>query len=129
MRIRVGSSIIFFITVITSQQLAFAANSPQTEESVKQQSPIPCDKDKDSRVMRATAIARVKYIRLQGGSKYTWEVVQILETIKNTSKQKLEGEVAIAHYFQNPGIPGGESTVYLVPYSDHPNSGWKLLSE
>ena len=124
---------LYFLTIsvllLACQGLGVNANTTKKDAAPMQSSTVTDENIDPARAKRATAIAKVEYIQLQGGSKYTWENVRILQVLKNASTRKLEGEISIAHPFQEPGIPKGVSIIYLVPYSDRPDSGWKLLSE
>lgn len=79
------------------------------------------------RASRVPVILRVKFVKLVGGQKYSWEEVLVQSTLKNQSSQTFSGVMQIAHYDWEPGIPKGESTVYLEPYVEGDESRWKLL--
>lgn len=75
---------------------------------------------------RVKVVLRVKLIDRRGGDKYGWDIVEVLSVLKNESGQQFEGRVEIAHYSWKPGVPDGESTVYLEPYGDNAEQ-WRLL--
>jgi hypothetical protein len=81
-----------------------------------------------AKAAQAKAVLRVKLIKAEGGDKYSWDKVQVLHVIKNQSSFQFPGELEIAHYSWEPGIPAGTSTVYLEPYSAPSDNRWKLLS-
>lgn len=79
------------------------------------------------RASKVPVVLRVKLIAAEGGNKYSWDKVAILAVLKNESKQQFADTVEIGHYSWEPGIPQGESTIYVEPYSDSPDHLWKLL--
>jgi hypothetical protein len=89
------------------------------------QKPGPMDPERAARV---PVVLRVKYLKLIGGNKYTWDEVAVLATLKNKSGRSFEGTLQVAHDDTEPGIPKGESTVYLEPYVAGDESRWKLLN-
>ena len=80
-----------------------------------------------SRANRVPVVLRVRFEKLLGGQKYAWDEVTVLATLKNQSGRNFSGRMEIAHYDWEPGIPAGESTVYLVTYAEGDESRWKLL--
>jgi hypothetical protein len=79
------------------------------------------------RAQKAAVVLRAVPAAPGEGSKYLWPKVRIVELYKNDSQRDLPAELAVAHYSWEPGIPEGESTLYLEPYNDTPNHPWKLL--
>jgi len=79
------------------------------------------------RAGRVPVVLRVKFEKLLGGQKYAWDAVTVLATLKNESHRSFSGRLEIAHYDWEPGIPSGESTVYLQTYAEGDESRWKLL--
>ncbi|MHC4608219.1 MAG: hypothetical protein ACYTAF_15020, partial [Planctomycetota bacterium] len=55
-----------------------------------------------------------------------WDQVRILGIIKNRSKVEFEKYTRVAHLGWERGVPRGECTVYLEPYTDSLNHIWKL---
>lgn len=84
----------------------------------------PIDSDRAAEV---PVVLRINNNGLNAGSKYTWNDVEILDVFKNTSETKFAERIEIASYGWGVGMPGGVSTVYLVPYnSELPTKHWKL---
>jgi len=79
------------------------------------------------RANRVPVVLRVKYVKLIGGQKYSWDEVSVQSTLKNQSSRSFTGSLEIGHYDWEPGVPNGESTVYLEPYAEGDESRWKLL--
>ena len=80
--------------------------------------------------VRADKVAVVLRVRRLGpgvADKYAWVRVIVLAVIKNTTDREFAGEVEIAYYSGEAGLPDAECTVYLEPYSDAPEHPWKLL--
>ncbi|HTK29625.1 MAG TPA: hypothetical protein VL309_08750 [Vicinamibacterales bacterium] len=76
---------------------------------------------------KATVVLRVKLLSVAGADKYEWDTVEILAVLKNASTSQFGQSLQVAHYSWAPGVPKGESTIYLEPYSDAPDHPWKLL--
>jgi hypothetical protein len=76
---------------------------------------------------RVPVVLRVRFEKALGGQKYAWDEVSVLKTLKNGSNRTFSGTLQIAHYDWEPGLPQGESTVYLEPYAEGDESRWKLL--
>lgn len=81
-----------------------------------------------AKTAQAKAVLRVKLIKAEGGDKYSWDKVEVLHVIKNESSFEFPKQLEVAHYSWEPGIPAGESTVYLEPYAADSDNRWKLLS-
>ncbi len=79
------------------------------------------------RVSRAPVVLRARFIRLIGGQKYVFDEIVVVAVLKNQSHRKFSGSLEVAHYGWEPGVPPGESTVYLEPYVVGDESRWKLL--
>jgi len=80
-----------------------------------------------TRAAKVPVVLRVKLISTSGADKYQWDKVEILAVLKNDSKQQFGKSLEVAHYSWEQGIPKGESTIYLEPYSDAADHPWKLL--
>ncbi len=75
-----------------------------------------------------TVVLRVRFIADEGGNKYGWDKVELIGVLKNESGYQFPKEFDLAHYSGEPGIPKGESTVYLERYNDTDPHLWKLLN-
>ena len=83
----------------------------------------------ETRAANVSVVLRVELLPLEGrgGSKYHWPTVRILNVLKNDSQEQFSEKLNLAHLGGGPGIPSGESTIYLVRYNEsHPEYGWKL---
>jgi hypothetical protein len=80
-----------------------------------------------SKANKAEAVLRVKFVSLNGGSKYDWDEVEVLKVLKNKSGYTFGKTLSVAHYSWNPGIPEGTCTIYLQRYNPERNDLWKLL--
>lgn len=76
---------------------------------------------------KAEVVLRVKLLSDQGGSKYWWYDVEVLEVLKNYSAESFTGKLSVAAYGGKPGIPAGVSTVYLERYNPTEKKNWKLV--
>jgi hypothetical protein len=74
------------------------------------------------------AVLRVKLIRAEGSDKYGWDLVGLIGVIKNETGFSFPKEFQVAHYSVEPGVPKGESTIYLERYSEADPPEWKLLN-
>ena len=64
------------------------------------------------------------------GSKYHWTEADVISVIKNKTDQPIPARIKIACYGFGKGLPGGKSTVYLIPFnSSDPSLGWKLFEQ
>ena len=64
------------------------------------------------------------------GSKYIWTEADVIAVIKNKTSQPIPARIKIAFYSFGKGLPGGKSTVYLIPYnSSDPSPGWTLFEQ
>ena len=77
---------------------------------------------------RSEVALRVKLVRVADCDKYCWPEVEILKVLQNKSGFSFEKRLAVAHYSWEPGIPEGESTIYLVRYNPKGSALWKLLN-
>lgn len=75
---------------------------------------------------KVPVVLRVRLIKNEGGDKYGWDRVGLIGVIKNTSKHTFPAEFQLAHYSAEPGVPEGQSTVYLEPYNPDSDDLWKL---
>jgi hypothetical protein len=80
-----------------------------------------------ARADKAQVVLRVRSLGPGVADKYAWVRVQVLSVITDTTDSTFAGELQIAYYSGEPGIPDGECTVYLEAYSDAPDHPWKLL--
>jgi len=80
-----------------------------------------------AKAAHAKAVLRVKWLSSKGGDKFTWDEVEVLHVIKNESSFEFPKKLDVAHYSWEPGIPKGESTIYLEPYNDTDKALWKLV--
>jgi hypothetical protein len=76
---------------------------------------------------KVPVVLRVRLLKHQGSDKYGWDTVKLIGVIKNTSSFKFPDEFEVAHYSGEPGIPDGQSTVYLEQFNPKSDSIWKLL--
>ncbi len=79
------------------------------------------------RASEVPVVLRVRLLSREGGNKYEWDRVKRVAVIKNLSSFHFPDELSIAHDSGEPGIPDGESTVYLEHYQDIGDTLWKLL--
>jgi hypothetical protein len=79
------------------------------------------------RASRVPVVLRVRFVKLVGGQKYVFDEVSVVAVLKNQSHRAFSGSLEVGHYGWEPGIPPGESTVYLEPYVHGDESRWKLL--
>jgi len=76
---------------------------------------------------QAEVVLRVKLVRIGDCNKYCWPEVEILKVLQNRSDFSFKKRLVVAHYSWEPGIPEGESTIYLERYNPKKNDLWKLL--
>ena len=77
---------------------------------------------------RAEVALRVKLVRVPDCDKYCWPEVEILKALQNKSGFSFKKRLSVAHYSWEPGIPEGESTIYLQRYNPKGSALWKLLN-
>lgn len=75
-------------------------------------------------VVRAVRVTDPK----RRGKKYTWYRVGVLQVLKNDTESKPPDLLKVAALGIKPGIPEGQSILYLVPYNRAKGALlWKLL--
>jgi hypothetical protein len=74
-----------------------------------------------------SVVLRVRLLKREGADKIGWDRVRLVGVIKNSSHFNFPDEFEIAHYSGEPGVPDGESTVYLERYNAASESLWRLL--
>jgi len=79
---------------------------------------------------QAEVVLRVELLKPAGAvDKYGWDQVKVLDVLKNEPKASFPKEMGIAFRNTDPGVPKGESTVYLVPYRTPPDGKqWRLVA-
>src|SRR5262249_40374744 len=80
-----------------------------------------------SKAKRAEVALRVKLVSVADCNKYCWTEVEILKVLQNKSGFSFKKRLSVAHYSWEPGIPEGESTIYLERFNPDRNLG-KLLN-
>ena len=81
----------------------------------------------EQRAAKVPVVLRVHLLQHEGGDKWGWDKVKLVGVIKNTSSYHFPGEFQLAHYSAEPGVPDGDSTVYLEQYNPANHDVWKLL--
>jgi hypothetical protein len=105
--------------------LAQMAQANRQEQNVQEN---PWRNLVDSKRAEAVAVVlRVRLLQREGGDKIGWDRVRLIGVIKNSSHFTFPSEFEIAHYSGEPGVPDGESTVYLERYNAASESLWRLL--
>ena len=79
------------------------------------------------RAAKVQVVLRVRLLKREGGDKIGWDKVKLLGVIKNESSFKFGEEFEVAYYSGEPGVPDGESTIYLEPYNKTSPGLWRLL--
>jgi hypothetical protein len=79
------------------------------------------------RAQTVSVVLRVRLLKREGTDKIGWVRVRRVGVIKNSSHFKFPDEFEIAHYSGEPGVPDGESTVYLERYNEASESLWRLF--
>jgi hypothetical protein len=121
-----------FIFVVPAIVLAACATPDSARpvaagETRKEGKPVD-EKNVDSaKFAKAPVVLRARRISQGSGSKYLWCKVEILRVLKNESGQQFDKTLEVAYYSWDPGVPDGESTLYLEPYNESPSHPWKLL--
>jgi len=78
---------------------------------------------------RSEVALRVKLVSMGVGcDQYCWPEVEILKVLQNKSGFSFKNMLAVAHYSWEPGIPQGESTIYLEKYNPKRSDHWQLLN-
>ncbi len=76
----------------------------------------------------AEVVVRAKLLYLEGADKYARFRVRVLKVFKNPLETTLANELSVIAYSWRPGVPEGESTLYLERYDDQRSSVvWKLV--
>jgi hypothetical protein len=86
------------------------------------------DKVDTAKAAKVPVVLRARLIRSEGSDKWGWDIAALVAEIKNESGSAFAKEFHVAHYSAEPGMPEGESTIYLQPYSDATPPEWKLLN-
>ena len=81
-----------------------------------------------AKARKVEVVLRVKLIEVGDCNKYCWPEVEILEVLQNRSSFSFKKRLKVAHYSWKPGIPEGESTIYLERYNSKRTDLWKLLN-
>jgi len=76
---------------------------------------------------KAEVVLRVKRLSSGEGSKYLWYRVQVLDVLKNQSRETFTNTLSVAAYSWKHGVPEGESTLYLERYNPTNTTLWKLV--
>jgi len=79
------------------------------------------------RAAKVQVVLRVRLLKREGSDKVGWDKVKLLGVIKNESSFKFGEEFEVSHDSGEPGVPDGESTIYLEPYSKTSPGLWRLL--
>lgn len=75
----------------------------------------------------AAIVLRARLLSENGADKYAWYTVKVIRVFKNETKETLVDQVDVAAYSFRPGVPNGESTLFLEPYSPSKPMRWKLV--
>jgi len=75
---------------------------------------------------KASVILEARLVGFHGGSKYHWQTVEPIRTLKNTTKQTFDKPFRVANYGWDPSVPKGASIIYLVPYGGRTDL-WRIL--
>jgi|RhiMetdeSRZDD1v2_1073273.scaffolds.fasta_scaffold1428664_2 hypothetical protein len=81
-----------------------------------------------SKARRSEVALRVKLVSVADCNKYCWAEVEILKVLQNKSGFSFKKRLSVAYYSWEPGIPEGESTIYLERYNPKGSVFWKLLN-
>ena len=104
-----AAAILFLIAVTT---LAFAADKLMD----------------DKLAAKAEVVVRAKLLSSDGADKYVRFRVRVLQVLKSPPGAKLTNELSVAAYSWKPGVPDGESTLYLERYNKQADNGlWTLV--
>jgi hypothetical protein len=91
---------------------------------------VACSAEKlidDKLAARAEVILRVQRLTAGEGSKYLWYDVQVLQVLKNQSREAFTNTLSVAAYSWKEGVPEGQSTLYLERYNKTDSGLWKLV--
>ncbi|MGC4074776.1 MAG: hypothetical protein QM760_20190 [Nibricoccus sp.] len=92
--------------------VAFAATSAPIDEALAK---------------KAVVVLRAKRLSTGEGSKFLWYEVEVLRVLKNESGESVGKKMQVAAYSFKPGIPEGESTLYLEHYGETKSGHWQLV--
>lgn len=88
--------------------------------------PAPGDVIDATKATKAEVVLRVRRSSSEGADKYAWFGVEILKVLKNESGEAFGKELKVAAYGGKPGVPDGESTIYLERYNKIEKKLWML---
>jgi hypothetical protein len=81
----------------------------------------------DKLATKADVVLRVKRLTPGEGSKYLWYRVEVVQVLKNDSSEIFTNALSVAANSWKPGVPEGESTIYLERYNKTGKALWKLV--
>lgn len=122
---RLSALVLFAALLATRVSLAQSAATPESKSNpqaeVKSEE-LPANVDAD-RYARAAVVLRVKLLRPLGGeSGVNWYQVKVLETLKNTVRQRFGPTLDVftagrigPGIPRDPGVPVEECTIYIEP--------------
>jgi hypothetical protein len=116
--IRVG----LLLVILAAVQCAEEAQKENTMQKKSVQGQVDA-----TRAGKVPVVLRVRLLEHEGGNKWDWDKVQLVSVIKNESHYQFPATFRIAYYNHEPGVPEGESTVYLERFNEGEESLWKLL--
>ena len=77
---------------------------------------------------KAEVVIRAKLLSFEGADKYAHFRVRVLQVFKSPAGMKMGNELTVTAYSWKPGVPAGESTLYLERYNKEVDTGlWKLV--
>ena len=101
------------VVILGSLSLASAAPSNPVDEALAANAPV---------VLRGKRLSEDS-----SADKYRWYEVQVLNVYKNETHQTLQAQIRVAALSSRSGVPEGESTLYLEPYSKEREGLWRLV--
>jgi hypothetical protein len=101
------------VVFLGSLSLVSAAPSKPVDEALAANAPV---------VLRGKRLSEDS-----NADKFRWYEVRILKVYKNDTHETLQAEIRVAALSSRPGVPDGESTLYLEPYSKQRDGLWKLV--
>ncbi|MGN6552651.1 MAG: hypothetical protein ACTHLW_02815 [Verrucomicrobiota bacterium] len=83
----------------------------------------------DKLAAKADVVVRAKLLSVDArADKYATFRVHVLQVFKSPPDTKLTNKLSVAAYSWKPGVPDGESTLYLERYGNEATNGlWKLV--
>jgi hypothetical protein len=82
----------------------------------------------DKLAANAEVVIRAKLLSSEGADKYAHFRVRVLQVFKSPAGMKMGNELTVTAYSWKPGVPAGESTLYLERYNREADAGlWKLV--